>query len=367
MVRRSLLLIIAFCGISRADTGFSSTIKVRETDGSPSCVVGQISVSPGTLTCAGQSATLTTGGGGGTPGGADTNVQFNDAGSFGGNSGFTYDKTNQKVSINPAAGSLGLQINPVSSFGLSNGIGIFPDGVGCDSEYIGGLLVATNGSTSCGFSASAGDVQLGSGFSNMWLNSYMFIPGTAGRIQFFTSISSITISDNASADKYALQVGTGSSNNSLTVSTTAVVQITSNTILGATTVYADGSMVVGGTETTKALYISSNNATFDQYILPTYVDKSTITWSNSNIQFSSMTANTTYVFNDPPHAANLTLIIWTSVGSHTATWPASVLWSGGTAPTITTAANKRDIIQFKYLPAVGPVPAAYVGTYVQNF
>lgn len=35
-----------------------------------------------------------TGGGGGTPGGADTNVQFNDAGSFGGTSDFTWDKTN---------------------------------------------------------------------------------------------------------------------------------------------------------------------------------------------------------------------------------------------------------------------------------
>lgn len=33
------------------------------------------------------------GGGGGTPGGADTNVQFNDGGAFGGVSGFTFDKT----------------------------------------------------------------------------------------------------------------------------------------------------------------------------------------------------------------------------------------------------------------------------------
>lgn len=33
-----------------------------------------------------------TGGGSTAPGGADTNVQFNDAGAFGGNSGFTYDK-----------------------------------------------------------------------------------------------------------------------------------------------------------------------------------------------------------------------------------------------------------------------------------
>src|SRR5437762_557051 len=34
-----------------------------------------------------------TGGGGGTPGGSDTQVQFNDAGAFGGDAGLTYNKT----------------------------------------------------------------------------------------------------------------------------------------------------------------------------------------------------------------------------------------------------------------------------------
>lgn len=43
------------------------------------------------------------GGGGGSPGGSNTDVQFNDGGSaFGGNSGFTYDKTNKVVGIGGA-------------------------------------------------------------------------------------------------------------------------------------------------------------------------------------------------------------------------------------------------------------------------
>lgn len=47
----------------------------------------------------GSSITFTefTGGGSGTPGGADTNVQFNNAGSFGGSSDFTWDGTSVKV------------------------------------------------------------------------------------------------------------------------------------------------------------------------------------------------------------------------------------------------------------------------------
>lgn len=39
------------------------------------------------------------GGGGGTPGGSTTQVQFNDAGSFGGDAGLTYDKTTDTLTI----------------------------------------------------------------------------------------------------------------------------------------------------------------------------------------------------------------------------------------------------------------------------
>jgi hypothetical protein len=37
--------------------------------------------------------------GGGSPGGSTTNVQFNDGGAFGGDSGFTFDKTNKTVGL----------------------------------------------------------------------------------------------------------------------------------------------------------------------------------------------------------------------------------------------------------------------------
>lgn len=42
---------------------------------------------------------------------------------------------------------------------------------------------------------------------------------------------------------------------------------------------------------------------------------------------------------------NLTLFVTQdATGSRTITWPASVKWSGGTIPTLTTAANKIDVI-----------------------
>lgn len=43
------------------------------------------------------------GGSGGTPGGSDTEVQFNDGGSFGGEPGFTYNKLTGFLSVTPGS------------------------------------------------------------------------------------------------------------------------------------------------------------------------------------------------------------------------------------------------------------------------
>ena len=51
-------------------------------------------------------------GGGGTPAGSDTEVQFNDGGAFGADANFTYDKTNTKLSV----------IGPYSTGFLATGV-----------------------------------------------------------------------------------------------------------------------------------------------------------------------------------------------------------------------------------------------------
>lgn len=62
-----------------------------------------------------------------------------------------------------------------------------------------------------------------------------------------------------------------------------------------------------------------------------------------------MTANCTYTFTAPAGPANLSLkLIQDATGSRTATWPATVKWAGGTAPTLTTTANAEDLITFYY-------------------
>ena len=67
MVRRALFLVIALLGSGYADTGFRDLIQVTEPDGSPRCMAGQLKFSAGSLTCSGNVATVSTGGGGSSP------------------------------------------------------------------------------------------------------------------------------------------------------------------------------------------------------------------------------------------------------------------------------------------------------------
>lgn len=75
----------------------------------------------------------------------------------------------------------------------------------------------------------------------------------------------------------------------------------------------------------------------------------TIDWGAGNKQKSTLTGNCTYTFTAPDGVGNfLFKVIQDATGSRTVTWPASVKWPGGTAPTLSTAANSVDIITFYY-------------------
>jgi len=73
----------------------------------------------------------------------------------------------------------------------------------------------------------------------------------------------------------------------------------------------------------------------------------TIDITSAGIQLLTLTGNCTYTF--PASAAGKSFLLvqkQDATGSRTVTWPSSVRWAGGTAPTITAAANKTDVISF---------------------
>jgi hypothetical protein len=61
----------------------------------------------------------------------------------------------------------------------------------------------------------------------------------------------------------------------------------------------------------------------------------------------TMTANVVFTFPAPVAGGELLLAVrQDGTGSRTVTWPASVVWAGGVAPTLTTTAGKRDVYRF---------------------
>lgn len=75
----------------------------------------------------------------------------------------------------------------------------------------------------------------------------------------------------------------------------------------------------------------------------------TIDWTSKNYQKVTLTDTCVFTFTAPNGVTTLILkLTQDATGSRTVTFPASVLWSGGTAPTLTTDANAVDLISFYY-------------------
>tara|TARA_R110002050_G_scaffold296912_2_gene457426 strand:- start:1909 stop:3123 length:1215 start_codon:yes stop_codon:yes gene_type:complete len=105
----------AFTGIEAYDIILSGSLKMT----------GSITGQPNILNSFSASYALTAshalngGGGGGTPGGSDTQVQFNDGGSFGGDSGFTFNKsTNAITNISEITASSHISSSAGNIYGL---------------------------------------------------------------------------------------------------------------------------------------------------------------------------------------------------------------------------------------------------------
>jgi hypothetical protein len=91
---------------------------------------------------------MSLGGGAGTPGGADTQVQFNDGGSFGGDAGLTYNKTTNALTV---AGAL-----TAASLALTAALTVPNGGTGATSFTAGDILLGNGAAALSSFTPGAG-------------------------------------------------------------------------------------------------------------------------------------------------------------------------------------------------------------------
>jgi hypothetical protein len=113
-------------------------------------------------------------------------------------------------------------------------------------------------------------------------------------------------------------------------------------------VFPSGYVGVGTATPTAAVDVVNGQIVSRRYALS---DGATIAvdWHNGNVQSVTLGGNRTLTFSNPIDGARYVLIIkQDGTGSRTVTWPATVRWPGGTAPTLTTTASKTDYIAFIY-------------------
>ena len=95
--------------------------------------------------------------------------------------------------------------------------------------------------------------------------------------------------------------------------------------------------------------------TFDaQYYSPMYDHAAAgtdedINWNDSNEHRVLLDENVTFTFSNPVHGGRyVVVLVQDGTGGNTVTWPASVIWAGGTAPVITADANAVSLCTFMY-------------------
>jgi hypothetical protein len=128
----------------------------------------------------------TGGGGNGTPGGSNTQIQYNDAGSFGGNVGFTFNEVTGNVAI---PGNL-------SVIGNING------NLVADNANISGTLTAGNANISG--TLTAGNANVGMLYSNN---------ATFGNLTLNSNVVHLGNNAGSNAGPFSVAIGTGAGDN----------------------------------------------------------------------------------------------------------------------------------------------------------
>lgn len=174
----------------------------------------------------------------------------------------------------------------------------------------------------------------------------------------FTPVWSGTLADSRVADNLTISGGTinnttiGASTASTAVFTNATATNATTTSLFSTTASSTNlftsNLGVATTSPFAKVSIGSGAIAVSEY-QPATSTSVTINWKNGNQQLYRHGASATTVsFSNYIEGQKLVLVVCNPASgtAGTITWPAVILWAGGTAPTQTTTANKCDVWSF---------------------
>lgn len=96
---------------------------------------------------------------------------------------------------------------------------------------------------------------------------------------------------------------------------------------------------------------SARMAATGQYFSTKFTCTVTLDWNNGNVQYIVLANGAqTFTFANPKDGARYVIILKqpSSGAAGTVTWPGTILWAGGSAPTLTATNNKVDVVTFVY-------------------
>ena len=198
--------------------------------------------------------------------------------------------------------------------------------------------------------------------------------GFAGTVATATTTPAITISTSITGvlkgNSTAISAATSGTDYSAGTSALATGIVKSTTTTGALSIAVSGTDFCAATSGSSVLKGSSGNTTAatagTDYVAPgtatnftaqqyfgtsTLTDGATISWAASTAQVATVTIAGNRTMAAPSglvsgafYALN---VIQDSTGSRTMTWNTVFKWTGGTAPTLSTAANAKDFFVFR--------------------
>jgi hypothetical protein len=127
------------------------------------------------------------------------------------------------------------------------------------------------------------------------------------------------------------------------IKASGTLQANSVSVTGATSSAISGSLGLGNTNPQHKLDISG--AYYSRRYTLTDGGTVSVDWNNANVQSVVLGGNRTLTFANGQDGGQYSLILkQDGTGGRTVTWPATVKWPGGTAPTLTATANAIDVV-----------------------
>ena len=141
------------------------------------------------------------------------------------------------------------------------------------------------------------------------------------------SAGTISVSDGSTTTKGVVQLSSATNSTSTTLAATASAVKSAYDL-------ANNAMPKTGGKFTKAVFENTVAMT-----------NNTVTVSNGAVFTKTITAATTFTFTGVTSGAAATFsLVLTNGGAYTITWPSSVKWSNGSAPTLTSSG--KDVLTF---------------------